>query len=635
MDIARVCPGCLRQTMARTASAQRLATPRWLASTTETDLQPSLRTYRARDGGSIGPQRRGYATVSSRQGPPENVAVIGGGITGLTTAYYLAKFLPKTSKITLYEAHDRVGGWIHTIKKEAPDGQPVYFENGPRMLRGLGGSGFRADDYVFYDLFRDPSSPREPDINRTPLQLADLELAPKVFPARNKLFCYNDELVRLPPNILNPLVALKTSWQLLRGTHVVSGMTAAALGFRRANMREWPASAVEQDVSIGDWIRMTFGDAPAPRNALSAMMHGIYGGNVDRLSMPTTLPAVWFTEHMEKGPDEVLLPRADYELLKELDPRKRGMEDKVKVWSKAEVMSFPDGMASFAFAIRDELEKKANVVLQPASPVSKLRYIQEQDRVELSTPSESPCHYDKVISTTSSATLAPILPAGSLIPLNTEAVTICTVSFFFPQADLTASLGAFGYLVPLTSPNPEQMLGMFFDSDTYGLHADEKRGTKVTILLGGHFWSDLPEPPSEAECIRRARAVLARHVGVAQEPELTHANLAKGCITQHVVSHRATMAAAHEGLRDVFKGRLAVAGGSYTAVGVMPAMRAGYDVACQVAGRGATEHVGETGLAQFGHRQGADVIAMPRTQLNELGKQLRGSSGIGRWFSGK
>ena len=401
-------------------------------------------------------------------------------------------------------------------------------------------------------------------------------------------------------------------------------------------MRNLPHEAVEQDVSIGDWLRMTFGDAPAPRNVLSAMMHGIYGGNLDKLSFPSVMPAFWYNFHLEKGVDEVLIPRGDYELLKELDPRKRGIEEEVRAWSKAEVISFPDGMGSLASAIRDELEKKANVVLKPSTPVSKLRYISDQNKVELSTTSEPPSLHDKVISTTPSGLLAPTLP--SPIPLNTRAVTMRTVSFFFPQPNLTTNLTGFGYLVPLTSPNPEQILGMFFDSDTYGLHDDEKRGTKVTVLMGGHFWSELSEQemPGEEECVRRARQVLARHVGITQKPEMTHVGLASGCIPQHVVSHRATMTAADEALRSQFKGTLAVAGGSYTAVGVMPAMRAGYDVACEVAGVGERgETVGDTGLAQFRGRQGADVIAVPREELNALGKQLRGSSAVGRWFSGR
>lgn len=92
---------------------------------------------------------RPYATA-----PPGDVAVIGGGMAGLTAAYYLARRLPASSRLTLYEGAEELGGWVHTNKREAPGGGVVHFEKGPRMLRGLGKTGFRGDDYVFYDLVR-------------------------------------------------------------------------------------------------------------------------------------------------------------------------------------------------------------------------------------------------------------------------------------------------------------------------------------------------------------------------------------------------------------------------------------------------------------------------------------------------
>lgn len=205
-----------------------------------------------------------------------------------------------------------------------------------------------------------------------------------------------------------------------------------------------------------------------------------------------------------------------------------------------------------------------------------------------------------------------------------------TVSFFFPQQNLTAHHQAFGYLIPLTTPNPEQALGVFFDSDTYGLAPSEKRGTKLTVLMGGHLWSG-SSIPSEEECVKRARSMLTRHLGLTATPELTHVHLAKGCIPQHTPSHRSNLAKSHATLQDTFNGRLAVAGGSYTPVGAMPAMRAGYDAARHVAGW-PQPHVGDTGLAQF--KDGLDVIRVPVGELNELGKRLRASGALGRWFSG-
>ena len=71
----------------------------------------------------------------SSSGPvnAHDVAVLGGGITGLATAYYLTRELPK-AKITIYEASDRLGGWLSSKRVPVKDGT-VLFEAGPRTLR--------------------------------------------------------------------------------------------------------------------------------------------------------------------------------------------------------------------------------------------------------------------------------------------------------------------------------------------------------------------------------------------------------------------------------------------------------------------------------------------------------------------
>ena len=65
--------------------------------------------------------------------PPQNIAILGGGITGLASAYYLSKELP-SARITLYEASDRMGGWLQSKHVDVGNGK-VVFEQGPRTLR--------------------------------------------------------------------------------------------------------------------------------------------------------------------------------------------------------------------------------------------------------------------------------------------------------------------------------------------------------------------------------------------------------------------------------------------------------------------------------------------------------------------
>ena len=63
----------------------------------------------------------------------KNVAVLGGGITGLATAFYLSRRLPDCSVILL-EQESRLGGWLQSEYVDVGTGK-VVFEKGPRSLR--------------------------------------------------------------------------------------------------------------------------------------------------------------------------------------------------------------------------------------------------------------------------------------------------------------------------------------------------------------------------------------------------------------------------------------------------------------------------------------------------------------------
>lgn len=70
----------------------------------------------------------------------QNIAILGGGITGLASAFNLSRDIPN-AKITIYEVKERLGGWIESERLDVDDGK-VLFEWGPRTLRSdLRGSG--------------------------------------------------------------------------------------------------------------------------------------------------------------------------------------------------------------------------------------------------------------------------------------------------------------------------------------------------------------------------------------------------------------------------------------------------------------------------------------------------------------
>jgi oxygen-dependent protoporphyrinogen oxidase len=204
----------------------------------------------------------------------------------------------------------------------------------------------------------------------------------------------------------------------------------------------------------------------------------------------------------------------------------------------------------------------------------------------------------------------------------------------------------FGYLIPQATPfesNPERALGVVFDTayspgssdvDPSRWHVDadqlkearergqlinvndfawynmpdvpnmqdhvKTRGTKVTVMLGGHWWDGWPVFPDEEEGVAMARAVLERHLGIKEAPEAWQVNLQKDCIPQYTVGHETRLKKAHNNIWQEYKGRLRVAGNWMSGVGVNDCLRSSYEVAKNLSKDGTgLEHVGEAPTMQL------------------------------------
>ena len=138
--------------------------------------------------------------------------------------------------------------------------------------------------------------------------------------------------------------------------------------------------------------------------------------------------------------------------------------------------------------------------------------------------------------------------------------------------------------------NPECALGVIFDSDY-----DTSACTKVTVMFGGHYWTDSTSFPTNSEAVAMAREVLRRHLDVRASPALTNIALQRDCIPQYTVGHNERLRHAHEDLKRRFGGRVSVAGSSYRGVGVNDCVRSARDVVVGIVGKGNV-----TGLEDIG-----------------------------------
>lgn len=84
----------------------------------------------------------GHITCPRDQRPPimapKHIAILGGGLSGLSSAFHLSRRFP-SSRITLLEQHDRLGGWVRSERVDVEDTHgaraKILLESGPRTLR--------------------------------------------------------------------------------------------------------------------------------------------------------------------------------------------------------------------------------------------------------------------------------------------------------------------------------------------------------------------------------------------------------------------------------------------------------------------------------------------------------------------
>lgn len=376
------------------------------------------------------------------------------------------------------------------------------------------------------------------------------------------------------------------------------------------------------DMSTGHFLEKYLESPELVNNTASALYHGVWGGDIHNLSaVNTTFQQIYFRlQHQLSG---VIVKDHDFQSGRDIIARNPNVVDVWKELGKdVEYLGFHHGFSALTDALTNALKKNRNVTFKTGTPVNEIAYDRAQNKTIVSSLKSGSLSYDKVISSLFSRRLAE-LTRGALPELEkTEAVNILIVNLWYPKAELNHPHRGFGYLIPKSvslDKNPHGALGVIFDSDrdlaAGDPEASQVGGTKLTVMLGGHYWKDLPAHfwPDADEAARMARETVELQMGISHEETVHVASKACiECIPQHLVNHRSTMGTAHMQLYNAFGGTLAVVGGSYTAPGVLGSLKAARDIALQVSGQGykgvgskdrnvhsTMDHVGETGLARF------------------------------------
>ncbi|XP_014470081.1 PREDICTED: protoporphyrinogen oxidase isoform X1 [Dinoponera quadriceps] len=357
--------------------------------------------------------------------------VLGGGISGLSAAYYAANEA-RLASVTLLEASDRVGGWIRS--RRSPSG--AIFEQGPRTVRPHGPAGMNTLDMI-----------------------DDLQLTHKLIRinashpiAQNRLI-YSEQALHMLPMSLKGL--FKT----------ISLLDRPLVNCLWTDLKAPKVS--KEDESIYSFVQRRLGRDIADR-LISPIICGVCAGDARQISVNFMMKSLFEAEQKHGSIVKGFLAKK----LKKVFSRSKSKETKearaindatmgrVVQLEKLAIWSLEGGLEQLPLALADNLEKRG-VTMETGTKCERLTF--KADRVELSASGDVR-EYSRVISSLPAKSLAELLqeqhPELSAELRAIPSVTVAVVNLEYPGDVLP--LQAFGFLIPPEENLP--LLGVIFDS---------------------------------------------------------------------------------------------------------------------------------------------------------------------------
>ena len=456
------------------------------------------------------------------------VAVVGGGISGLSAAYELHR---RQTPFVLLEKTERLGGVIRTDKADG-----FTIDAGPDSL-----------------------------VTQKPAAIAlcrELGLADRLVPTRSPRTAYivrDGVLHPLPPG---SVFGIPTGMGPLAAQRLLSvrGRLRMGLELLAPRNRDDPTgeSRAEgsRDESIGTFFRRRFG-TEATDYLAEPLLAGIHSGDVERLSMRALFPQ--FVE-AERAHGSVIRAFRRNAAARTATTRRQGP-----------FRSFPEGLEALPRALAAHLpEHRLRRGLAITGITGGPPYVLDTDDGPRITA-------DRVILALPAHVAAPLAAGvdgtlGRLCAAFTD-TSIAVVVLAFPRAAISHPLRGSGFVVPGIEP------GMSITAATWISSKWPGRAPEGHVLLRG-FVGGARRPDalaqSDGTLIDIARNDLARLLGIGGEPVLARVYRWPRANPQHNVGHLARVAAVDRRLAHV--PGLQIIGAAFRGVGIGD---------CVAAGRGA------------------------------------------------
>ncbi len=448
-----------------------------------------------------------------------HVAVIGGGISGLTAAHALVRDGGDID-VTVFEGSRRVGGILHTSEV---GGLPV----------DAGADAFLA---------------RVPDAEAL---VREVGLGDRlVEPATSSAHVWVDGRMRPLPS--GTVLGVPRSLRSLARSRILTtgGLVRASLDL--AGRRSAYAG---EDVAVGALVRRRLGGQVVDR-LVDPLLGGVYAGRADALGVEATAPYV------------AAAARAGGSLMRALAaPAADGAEASGPVFR-----SLAGGLGLLPLALAERLGDAVRLssraaLVERVGSAWRITLMGGRamvvDAVVVATPAPVTAKLLRFAAPELSAELAAI-----------DTATVAIVTFAFPKAALATAPAGSGFLVPATEGR--LMKACTLSSAKW---ADLGHGDIAVVRCSVGRAGD-PPPADDDEIVDRVLAELREAIGVTAAPVDVRVTRWVDALPQYAVGHVARIARVEAALEPL--PGLALAGSAYHGVGVPACIRSGEQAAARV-----------------------------------------------------
>jgi oxygen-dependent protoporphyrinogen oxidase len=446
----------------------------------------------------------------------QKIIIIGGGIAGLTSAFYLQKAIQEDNlpiEIKLIEASHRLGGKMQTVIRDG-----FTIERGP-------------DSFLA----------RKLSISRLAKEVGmDDQL---VHNSTGKSFVLVNEKLHSMPG--GSIMGIPTEI----GPFITTGLFSIPGKLRAAADFILPRSESGKDQSLGEFFRRRLGNEVVD-NLIEPLLSGIYAGDIDHLSLMSTFPQFYEVEQKYRS---LIIG------MKKTTPSQPKTPDR-KEKAKGGFLTFKTGLQSFAEAIEAKIDPKS---ILKGHRVDKI--IKNGHKYDVYLNNGETLVADSIIAATPhKITQSMFADYRFFDPFKSvPSTSVATVALAFPEEAVKNDIDGTGFVV---SRNSDYSITACTWTHKKWAHSTPK-GKLLLRCYVGRSGDETIVDLSDDRIIKIVLDDLKKTMDITMNPDFAIISRWKNSMPQYTVGHKQRVANILEHMKAELPG-VFLAGSSYGGVGL-------------------------------------------------------------------